>query len=79
MADGFKQSEACHIRRELADQFAIAARLYAEAVAVLTQTTHSKTDFERLRNGVREAHDLTEAARAAFEKHVLAHSCGPTA
>ena len=65
----------CKLRRELADQFAIAARLYAEAVVIFTHNEFHGPQFEELRERAREAQDHSEKARVAFEEHVASHGC----
>ena len=66
----------CETRRMLADAFAIAARLYAEAVVIQTGTRCSGPEFEELCGRVREALERAEAAQLSFEEHVRSHSCG---
>jgi hypothetical protein len=73
------QPPCCQARRELADKFATAARLYAEAVVVLTGGGGSEAEFEKLRKRARQAQERSEKARAAFEEHVIAHRCGTSA
>ena len=63
---------ACHVRRKLADEYATAARLFAEAVVLETRGT---VDIERLRAVTRQALERTEAARVSFEEHVTWHGC----
>jgi hypothetical protein len=65
----------CEIRRELADGFAIAARLYAEAVANLAVAGISPEKYIRLRRRTEDALHRAEAASIAFEEHVASHMC----
>jgi len=68
----------CLARRELAEQFAISARLFAEAVVMLTRPPdipHPK--YEALRASALEAQHRAEAAAVAFEEHVDTHDCHP--
>jgi 3-deoxy-D-arabino-heptulosonate 7-phosphate (DAHP) synthase class II len=63
--------------RHLAEQFAIAARLYAESVAQLTRdaltSSPSGEEYARLAGATSEALRTAEAAGVAFEEHV---TCG---
>ena len=64
-------------RRKLAEQFAIAARLYAEAVASLTSDNAlSPTEYDRLYKAAEDARCHSEQMRRAFEEHVASHRCG---
>ena len=65
----------CTVRRDLANDFAISARLYAEAVVILTSGVTSGSNFEDLRMAARRALDRVEEARVAFEGHVAGHGC----
>jgi len=67
----------CKTRCELAEQFAIAARQYSEAVIILTQYegTCSQSDYVRLRAGVEQAEQRSESACFAFEEHLKRHGC----
>jgi hypothetical protein len=62
----------CHIRRKLAGEYATYARLFAEAVVLVTTGT---VDIERLKAATREAQERVEAARVAFEEHMASHGC----
>jgi hypothetical protein len=64
----------CEIRRKLAEQFATAARLYAERVVSLASNI-SDVDHARLSKNAHEAQDRSEAAFIAFEEHVRLHGC----
>jgi hypothetical protein len=66
--------QCCALRQDLANQFAIAARLYYEAVVLLSQTA-SSMDFERLRAAARAAQERAATAGSAFEEHVNRHGC----
>jgi hypothetical protein len=65
------------MRRRLAEEFAIAARLHAEAVISFTHAVGkvSPDEYRLLRTAVKEAQLRVEAAGAAFDGHVKAHSC----
>ena len=65
----------CQVRRQLADDFATASRLYAEAVVILAGSVDSGAEFESLRKLAREAQERAETAREAFETHVVSHHC----
>jgi hypothetical protein len=73
-------------RRQLAEQFAIAARLYADSVALLTRDNGmmpSDKDngmmpsdkYHRLRKAAEEAQRRAELAGKSFEEHVDSHRC----
>jgi hypothetical protein len=65
----------CALRRELAEQLAINARLFAEAVVLLTVNSILTRDFEFLRSRAREAQERAEMAFVAFEEHIASHRC----
>jgi len=67
----------CEMRRQLAEQSAIAARLYAESVALLTRPAGMKSpeEYDLLRKGPDEAQRRAEATGLAFEEHVDSHRC----
>ena len=62
----------CPVRSKLADEYATCARLFAEAVVLVTTAT---VDIERLQAATRQAHERVEAARVAFEEHLASHGC----
>ena len=67
----------CELRRQLAEQFATAARQYAETVVLLTRNPmKSEQAYNRLLEETRMAHNRSEAAAVAFEGHVASHQCG---
>jgi hypothetical protein len=66
----------CEVRRQLVERFATAARLYPEAVVVLTRRQMKSEDYERLLAATKEAQSRSEAAAVAFEEHVASHQCG---
>jgi hypothetical protein len=67
----------CESRRRLAEQFSIAARLYAESVALLTRSGQIlPEEYDRLRKGAEEAQRRAEAIGLAFEEHVDSPWCG---
>ena len=68
-------THACQLRRQLADEFATAARLYAESVVRLVTSGVSHDDYVRLCERTEEAQNRSEAAFIAFEEHVDLHRC----
>ena len=71
------QSDCCEVRRLLAEQFAIAARLYAETVVHFTMHAEiTQQDYERLRKAAEDAQIRAQCAGATFEEHVASHRCG---
>jgi hypothetical protein len=67
--------ECCETRRQLAEQFAIAARVYAEVAVAFGSTDLSRDDYIRLSGSALEAQARAHTAFAAFEKHVQLHGC----
>jgi hypothetical protein len=67
----------CTARQQLAPQFDIAARLYAEAVVLLTRDfpVVSPEKYNQLRNAAETARRDAEAMGIAFEEHVDSHRC----
>ena len=65
----------CEIRRTLSEQFATAARLYAEAVAAFSSAplTVSQDEYNRLRKAAEKARERAEAIGIAFEEHLASH------
>jgi hypothetical protein len=72
------QTTSCQTRRELAEKFAIAARLYAEAVIELVRESNapSRQAYCQLRANLEEAQRRSEAEGRAFGEHIDAHGCG---
>lgn len=69
--------ECCQLRQRLAENFAVAARLYAEAVVLLTASHGvSDSEYHRLRKAAAEAQYRCEEMRIAFEEHVASHEQG---
>ena len=68
---------SCNDRRKLAEQFAIAAREYSEAVArwVLHNSPPSHGEYSTLRSSVIEAQERCVTAGVEFEQHVAMHDC----
>jgi hypothetical protein len=68
----------CNDRRRLAEQFALAAREYSEAVArlVLHEGPSSHAEYGTLRSGVIEAQERCVSAGVEFGQHVALHGCG---
>jgi hypothetical protein len=72
------EGTSCVARRQLAEEFVVAARLYYEAVVQLSAystNATSKGDSDRLRHNARQAHERMEDLRVAFETHVESHQC----
>jgi len=69
----------CLTRQTLAEQFALAARLYAESAVKLTSLGKSEVDYIRLRDDTIEAQRHSEAAFRAFIQHVASHRCSVAA
>lgn len=67
----------CETRRKLAEQFAIAARLYAETAAFFAQHPGdlSENDLAKLRIAAREAQQRSEEIHTQFEEHIESHGC----
>ncbi len=65
----------CEMRRQLSEQFAIAARLYGDAVIALTTSSNSQLDHARLCRKAQEMKERAEAAMMVFEEHVDSHRC----
>ena len=63
----------CAKRRDLGEQFALAARLYAEAVVVLTRGVPAMPDFEESWGAVEQARQQCDEAGAAFRDHITTH------
>jgi hypothetical protein len=67
----------CSIRQRLAQEFATAARLYAEAVVLVTSLGPIPNDkYSRLLDAARAAQERAEIAQITFEEHVDSHRCG---
>ena len=65
----------CEVRRQLAEAFAIAARVYAELAVKFVVSGMSQEDHIRLCRRAEEARERAEAARVAYEEHVNWHRC----
>jgi hypothetical protein len=67
----------CNDRRRLAEQFAVAAREYSEAVTrlVLHEGPSTQAEFSTLRSVLIEAQERCERAGVEFEQHVASHDC----
>lgn len=65
----------CELRRRLADEFSIAARLYAEIVVRLTTSHASEAGYVHLQRMTREAQQRSQDAFIAFEQHLESHRC----
>jgi hypothetical protein len=72
------QATSCQTRRELAEKFAIAARLYTEAVVKLIRepNTPSSQSYWQLCANLEEAERRSEAAGRALREHIDVHGCG---
>jgi DNA-binding response OmpR family regulator len=68
----------CEIKRQLAEQFAIAARLYADSVALAPRDGDriTREKYDRLRAAAEEARWRAERVGVLFGKHVASHQCG---
>ena len=61
----------------MAEEYAIAARVYAEAVVMLTRkAANSHVDYRQLVEATQKAQQRAEAAGTAFEEHLQLHGCG---
>jgi hypothetical protein len=65
----------CEQKRKLAEEFAIAARLYAEAAVRLAVSGISRNDFSSLCKITKDAQTRSATAFAALEQHVAWHRC----
>lgn len=72
-------SSPCAIRRTLAEQFALAARRYAETAVSLAVMETSGPDYVRLRDSTVEAQRRAESAFTLFIQHIASHECGEAA
>ena len=68
---------SCNDRRKLAEQFAIAAREYSEAVArlVVHEGPPTHAEFRKLRSVLIEAQERCVSVGVEFEQHVAMHGC----
>jgi hypothetical protein len=68
---------SCNDRRKLAEQFALVAREYSEAVARLVQHEGppSQGEYSTFRSVMIETLERCEMARVEFEQHVATHRC----
>ena len=66
--------QCCKLRRELAEAFATAARLYSESAVLLTTLVASETGFAHRCKLTHEAQRRSEEAFALYEEHVSSHS-----
>jgi hypothetical protein len=64
----------CQIRRKLAEEFATAARLYAEAVSALAANS-TDSRYSELLDRMKQALQDCEVTGIAFESHVRTHQC----
>ena len=73
----YYQMTYCNDRRRLAEQFALAAREYSEAVArlVLHEGPPTDPEYSTLRSVVIETQDRCVSAGVEFEQHVVTHIC----
>ena len=72
-------ASSCSIRRKLAEEFATAARLYAESAIRLACSGKSAVDYADLRDQTIEAQGKSEVAFRGFNEHVASHRCGEAA
>lgn len=69
------QGDQCDLCRASSEKFATTARLYSEAVALLTTTAPNwpPHEYNRLRHAAEEAKRRSEVAGVAFERHLESH------
>ena len=69
------QMKCCEVWRQLSEEFATTARLYSEAVTLLTSNAPNLQphEYNRLRHAVEEAQRRSEGAGIAYEEHLDAH------
>lgn len=67
-----KEGSICPIKRELAEEAGLAARLYSEAVLQLEDATER---IDRARTAVNESRDRADVARIVLQEHVSSHGC----
>jgi hypothetical protein len=72
---GVALAGCCESRKQLASSFATNARLYAEAVAIMTSPLISPPNLAQLYAGSLRAQERSENASIAFEEHVKNHGC----
>ena len=67
----------CKDRRRFAEQFALAAREYSEAVArlVLHEGPPSHAEYSTLRSSLIETQERCVTAGVEFEQHLASHDC----
>src|SRR5215469_4748812 len=65
----------CERRRQLAIEFANAARLYSEAAVTLATSGLSEHGYAHFCKLTLKAQDRAEAAFASYEEHVDSHRC----
>jgi hypothetical protein len=74
-----ESNSCCDIRRKLAEQFSVSARLYSEAVVTLTSLQNlTPGEYAKLRVAAEKAQERAEKTRVQFEAHVERHRCGLT-
>jgi len=74
-----ESNPCCDIRRKLAEQFSVHARLYSEAVVTLTRLKSlTQAEYAKLREAAEKAQERAELASVQFEEHVERHRCGLT-
>jgi hypothetical protein len=68
---------SCKDRRKLAEEYAIATRVYSDAVARLAQHSgiSSEEEYHSLRMIMVEARNQSENAAMEFERHLAKHCC----
>ena len=65
----------CQTKREFGEEFATAARRYAETAVTLVLAGTSRDEFARLCEITKEAQNRSEAAFIALQQHVDSHQC----
>jgi hypothetical protein len=66
---------SCAVRRKLAEEFATAARLYAESAIRLACSGESGVDYAYQRDQTIKAQGQSEVAFRSFNEHVASHRC----
>ena len=68
----YKEGSICPIKRVLAEETDLAARLYSEAVLQLEDANER---IEKARSAVNVSRDRADVAQIALQEHVNSHGC----
>jgi hypothetical protein len=68
----YEEGGICPIKRVLAEETELAARLYSEA---LVQLEDANERIERARSAANESRDRADVARIALQEHIESHGC----